>query len=176
VAARIVSIVGRKNAGKTTLTVALAGELARQGHRVMSVKHGHHPMELDRPGTDSWRHLHEGRVERALYVGPDLRVLFERAEDDYDPLPLIRRHLADADVVLVEGYTLAPLPKIEVHRRAANPEPLYDPGAAAASLWIAVVSDDEQLQAECPVLHFRDTMWLQRLAHMAWEHGLELAP
>ena len=47
---RIVSIVGRKNAGKTTLAVALASEYARRGHRIMTIKHGHHPADVDRGG------------------------------------------------------------------------------------------------------------------------------
>ena len=64
-ATRIISIIGRKNAGKTTLTVALAAELARRGRRVMTIKHGHHPADVDRPGSDTWRHFHEGRAERA---------------------------------------------------------------------------------------------------------------
>ena len=38
----IVSIVGKKNSGKTTLTVALAAELKRRGWRVATIKHGHH--------------------------------------------------------------------------------------------------------------------------------------
>ena len=64
----------------------------------MTIKHSHHPADVDRPGTDSWRHFNEGRAERSLIAAPDLRVLFERAPDDYDPvgprapLPGGRRH------------------------------------------------------------------------------------
>ena len=47
---RIISVIGRKNAGKTTLTVALAAELVRRGRRVMTIKHGHQPADVDRPG------------------------------------------------------------------------------------------------------------------------------
>jgi len=57
---RLISIVGRKNAGKTTLTVALAAEFVRRGKRVMTIKHGHHGTSADTEGTDSWRHFHEG--------------------------------------------------------------------------------------------------------------------
>ena len=46
-AARIISIIGRKNAGKTTLVVALASEFTRQGKKVGTIKHGHHPALLD---------------------------------------------------------------------------------------------------------------------------------
>ena len=75
---RILSIIGRKNAGKTTLTVALASELARRGRRVMTIKHTHHTPEVDRTGTDSYRHFQEGRAERTVLVAPDLRVVFDR--------------------------------------------------------------------------------------------------
>ncbi len=171
-ATRIISIIGRKNAGKTTLTVALASELARRGHRVMSMKHADHPAQVDQPGVDSWRHFHEGRAERVLLVSPELRVLFHRAPDEYDPIGLAREYLPGADIVLVEGFKRAPLPKIEVYRRAVSPEPIYDPAAPNAEEWVAIVTDDHGLDADRRVLRFNDTMWLQLLANLAWEHAL----
>ena len=51
-----------------------------------------------------------------LLAAPDLRVLFERAADEYDPVALARRYLADGDIVLAEGFKDAPIPKIEVFR------------------------------------------------------------
>jgi molybdopterin-guanine dinucleotide biosynthesis protein MobB len=175
-ATRIISIVGRKNAGKTTLAVALASELARRNRRVMTIKHGHHLVDVDRPGSDSWRHFHEGRAERVLIAGPDLRVLFERTSDDYDPIALARRYLEDADIVLVEGFKRAPLPKIEVYRPAISPHPLYDPDSAEASRWAAIVTDDPDYDASCMVLRFQDTIWLQLLASLAWDRALVLDP
>ena len=62
----MISIIGKKNAGKTTLLVALASELVRRKHRVMTIKHGTHTAEMDREGKDSWKHWHEGRAERVL--------------------------------------------------------------------------------------------------------------
>lgn len=173
-ATRIISVIGRKNAGKTTLAVALASELVRRGHRVMTIKHGHHPADADRQGSDTWRHFHEGRAERVLIASPELRVLFERSPDDYDPVNLARRYMQGADIVLTEGYKAAPLPKIEVFRRAAAREPLYDAAAPNADQWVAVITDDPNFTAECPVLHFHDTIWLQLLANLAWERSLVL--
>jgi molybdopterin-guanine dinucleotide biosynthesis protein MobB len=167
-ATRIISIIGRKNSGKTTLIVALAAELARRGHRVMTIKRGHHPADLDREGTDSWRHFHEGRAERVLLSTPELRVLFDRTQDNYDPIALTRQYLEGADIALVEGYKQAHIPKIEVHRTVIAPRPLYADPEAERSRWIAIVTDDATLEAECPVLHFQDTMWLQLLANLAW--------
>jgi molybdopterin-guanine dinucleotide biosynthesis protein B len=174
-ATRIISVIGRKNAGKTTLTVALASELARRGHRVMTIKHGHHPADADRHGSDTWRHFHEGRAERVLIASPDLRVLFERTPDSYDPIGLARQYMQGADIVLTEGYKSSALPKIEVFRRAASSTPLYDPAATNASQWVAVVTDDADFRADCAVLRFHDTIWLQLLANLAWDRSLLLA-
>ena len=173
---RILSVIGRKNAGKTTLTVALAAELARRGRRVMTIKHGHHPADVDRQGTDTYRHFHEGRAERTLIAGPAIRVLFERTADDYDPTGLARRYMDGADLVLCEGFKRAPLPKIEVWRRGVGVPPLYDPAAANATEWLALMTDDRDLGIEprCPVLSFNDTNWLQTLANLAWERALVL--
>lgn len=173
---RILSIVGRKGAGKTTLTVALASELARRGRRVMTMKHTHHTADVDRPGTDSWRHFQEGRAERVLLATPGMRVLFERGEDEYDPIALARRHLADADIVLAEGFKDAPIPKIEVFRSSVASSPIYDAGSAEAALWAALVTDDLDFEAPTRVIHFQDTMWLQLLATITLEHARALDP
>jgi molybdopterin-guanine dinucleotide biosynthesis protein MobB len=172
---RIISIVGRKNAGKTTLAVALASELARRKHRVMTIKHGHHPADVDRKGSDTWRHFHEGQAERVLIASPELRVLFERSADDYDPVGLAQRYMEGADIVLVEGFKAAPLPKIEVYRQAAAEKPLYNPRATNAREWVAILTDDPDFEAECSVLHFRDTIWLQLLASLAWDRSLVIS-
>jgi molybdopterin-guanine dinucleotide biosynthesis protein MobB len=174
-ATRIISIVGRKNAGKTTLTVALANELVRRKHRVMTIKHGHHPADVDRPGSDTWRHFHEGQAERVLIASPELRVLFERSPDDYDPIGLARRYMEGADIVIAEGFKAAPLPKIEVFRQAVGDRPLYNPRATNAREWVAILTDDPDFEAECSVLHFSDTIWLQLLASLAWDRALVLA-
>jgi molybdopterin-guanine dinucleotide biosynthesis protein MobB len=173
---RILSIVGHKNAGKTTLLVALAREYKRLGRRVATIKHASHPALVDREGTDTWRHFHEGSTERTLIAAPDMRVLFERAPDDTDPETLARRYMGDVDLVLVEGFKRAPLPKVEVYRKGIGVPPLFDPSQPNAGDWIAIVTDDATLRADCRVLRFMDTMWLSLLAGLAWERAKVLAP
>lgn len=152
----VVSIVGKKNSGKTTLVVALARELRQRGYRIASVKHGHHEFEIDRPGSDSWRHLHEGETEAVLMVGGNRAALVMRLDtEEPDPEALIRRFYADSgyDLVLVEGYKRGPFPKIEVFRRSEHARPVYDANdVTAAPLFLAIVSDDPALTALCPVL------------------------
>ena len=139
----------------------------------MTLKHGHHPADADRVGSDTWRHFHEGGAERTLIAGPEVRVLFERTPDDYDPIGLARRYLDGADIVLAEGFSRAPLPKVEVFRSAVATSPIYADSEDTA-LWKAIVTDDPGFRAECPVLRFQDTMWLQLLANLAWDGALLL--
>ena len=166
---RILSVIGKQNAGKTTLTVALASEFVRKGRRVMTIKQSADPVEMDRVGTDSYLHAHEGKAERTVVVAPGFRVLLDYHPDETDPVTLARRFLQGADLVLVEGFQDAELPKIEVFRREASSTPLYKPSLPNAAEWIAIVTDDDRFEAPCPVLRFRDTMWLHLLANMGWE-------
>lgn len=168
---RIISIVGKPNAGKTTLAVALASEYVRKGRKVMAIKQAGYPAEVDRAGSDSHRLFHEGKAERVILAGPQLRAIFERQPDTHDPIALAKQYLDGAGIVLVEGYALSSLPKIEVFRRAASDTPLFDPRQPNASEWIAIVTDDEKFDAPCPVLRFRDTMWMQLLANLAWDRA-----
>ena len=175
-ATRLMAIVGRHNAGKTTLLVALAAEFARRKQRVMTIKHGTHQPDLDRQGKDTWRHWNEGKAERVLLEAPGERVVFERTKTESDPLTLARRYLDGADMILVEGFTGARLPKIEVYRTVCGPEPLFDANKPEAADWVAMVTDNLTFRAPFPVFRFSDTSWLVTLANLAWDRAKVLTP
>jgi len=150
-----VCIVGRKNSGKTTLTVALAAELGRRGRRVATIKHGHHAFETDEPGRDSWRHFNEGRAEATIMAGTGKIALVMRIDGEPDPERLIAELYAGRgyDIVLIEGWKHGALPKIEVFRRALHDRPIHDAGDAdAAARFLAIVTDDPAIEAGCPVI------------------------
>jgi molybdopterin-guanine dinucleotide biosynthesis protein MobB len=149
-----VCIVGKKNSGKTTLTVALLAELRRRGLRVASIKHGHHAFETDQPGKDSWRHFNDGRAEATLMAGEGKIALVMRMEGDPDPAALVRDFYTGRgyDLVLIEGYKAGPFPKIEVFRRAAHDRPLYAGAGDATESYLAIVTDDASFTAERPVI------------------------
>ena len=140
----------------------------------MTIKHASHPAALDTPGTDTFRHFHEGRAERVLIASPAVRAVIERSMDDTDPVTLARRYLTDADIVLVEGFKAEALPKVEVFRKANSDTPLYDSAASNAGEWVAIVTDDDHFHADTVVLHFRDTMWLQLLSGLVWDKAMEI--
>ena len=127
----IVAIVGNKKSGKTTIAVALIRELVRRGRRVRSVKHGHH-FDVDTPGTDSWRHRHEGGADAVLLAGPEGYAAMGSWPDGVEPdlEPLVRRFLGDAEIVVAEGYRNSSVPKVEILRLRAQPEPAIEPGRA----------------------------------------------
>lgn len=163
---RLVAVVGKKNAGKTTLVVALVRELVRRGHRVMTIKHGMHPFEMDQQGRDTWRHLHEGGAERVVMETPRSRFLIASTAEEAGPRELATAYLGDAHFVVVEGFKKSDLPKIEVYRRAVHAVPLYSPEAPDASQYLAVVTDASDYRAPIPVLRFSDTNWLYRLVDL----------
>jgi molybdopterin-guanine dinucleotide biosynthesis protein B len=163
---RLVSVVGKKNSGKTTLVVALVRELVRRGHRVMTIKHGAHAFEMDQKGRDTWRHMHEGGAERVVMETPGSRILIAKTDAEAGPRELATRFLSDAHFVVVEGFKKSDLPKIEVYRRAVHAAPLYDPAAPEASQYIALVTDATDYRASIPVLRFSDTNWLYRLVDL----------
>ena len=138
----LVSIVGKKKSGKTTLVERLVAELVRRGRRVGTIKHGH-DFDLDTEGTDSWRHRAAGS-ERTVLAGPDgCAVVGSWPESrPAGPRELAARHLNDLELVVVEGFKSEPIPRIEIFRRAAHPEPVFPPGTDGAALLLAVVTDD----------------------------------
>lgn len=146
------SIIGNKKSGKTTLSVSVIAELAARGRRVMSVKHGHH-FRLDTPGTDSWRHRHEGRAERVLLAGPTEFALVGDWGPEGDPSLdlLLTRHLSEAEIVVVEGFRDAPVPKIEIYRAEAQPEPVVPPEQGRDRRVLGVVTDRPDLPWTMPV-------------------------
>lgn len=152
----IVAIVGRKNSGKTTLLVRVAAEFRRRGLRVASVKHGHHEFEIDHPGRDSWRHVHEGGVEAVLLLSSrKVAMVMQTPDGEPDVHEMIGRHFGGRgyDLVLVEGFKYGDLPKVEIHRRETHPTPVYDPAdPAAAELFLGLVTDDPAIAAGCSLI------------------------
>jgi len=63
----LISIVGKSDAGKTTLLEKLVGELKTRGYLIGTIKHDVHGFEIDHEGKDSWRHKHFFAQEGGSY-------------------------------------------------------------------------------------------------------------
>ncbi len=160
----LLSITGKKNSGKTTLVVRLADALTRRGVRVMTIKHGSHTFNMDPVNTDTYRHYHEGQAERVAMISPDKFALVVRWEQPRTPEQIAAEHMADADIVLCEGFKATELPKVEIFRRAAYDAPLYDAALPNASAWRAMVSDGVVDGLPFPLFRLDQDGWLDQLA------------
>lgn len=124
---RVFGITGWKNSGKTTLTEKLIAEFSRRGFRVSTVKHAHHAFDIDKQGTDSFRHRTAGAAEVAVVSGNRWALMHELRDEAEPSLEAILARLAPCDLVLVEGYKREPHSKIETRREAAKDRaPLSD--------------------------------------------------
>jgi molybdopterin-guanine dinucleotide biosynthesis protein B len=112
----IVSIVGKSDAGKTTLIEKLVPELKRRGYRVATIKHDAHQFEIDHPGKDSYRHFHAGADW--TIIGSPAKLALVRRLDRELTLDEIAALITDVDLILTEGYKREARRRIEVSRRA----------------------------------------------------------
>lgn len=122
--APIISIVGKSDAGKTTLIEKLVPELKRRGYRVATIKHDAHQFEIDHPGKDSYRHFHAG-ADWTL-VGSPAKLAVVRRLDRELTLDEIAATISEVDVILTEGYKREARLRIEVSRRAHTTELISD--------------------------------------------------
>ncbi len=172
----LLAIVGKKHAGKTTLTVRLSAELTRRGHRVMTLKHGSHTFNLDPEATDTYRHFHEGNAERVAMSSPDKFAFVMRWEQELAPEEIAARYLADAELVLCEGYKASALPKVEVFRAAVHPSSLWTDGPPNAGTWRAMVSDLSVPEFVGARFDLDTPGWLDALADWVEREYLSPAP
>ncbi len=138
----VIGVVGERDAGKTTLIERLVPALAQRGVTVAVIKHHFHQRELDEEGTDTARAAAAGAV-RTVLAGPG--GVTSRAPSVNDPpLEDALAQTGAVDLVLVEGYSRAPIPKILVRGRSPELEKTPPSGPI-----IAVVSDaaEERNQA-----------------------------
>ncbi len=149
---RVFGIVGWSGSGKTQLVVALLPRLKARGLVVSTMKHAHHPFDLDTPGKDSYRHREAGASE-VLIVGSQRWVLLHELRDEPEPPieDLIRR-MTPVDLLLIEGFKTHPHPKLEVHR-ASEGKPLLFPQDPSI---VAVASDTPLPGLPIPRLDLND--------------------
>ena len=151
----IVSIVGNSNSGKTTLIEKLTAELKSRGYRVATIKHAPQEMTFDEPDKDSWRHLQAGSEATAI-SSQDRIVLIKPVASDITLDEIAQLFGEDYDIILTEGFKQGNAPKIEIHRREANP-PLSDIKKLIA------IATDEPLETKTRQFSLDDTKGLADL-------------
>jgi molybdopterin-guanine dinucleotide biosynthesis adapter protein len=115
-------IAASSNAGKTTLIKQLIPAFAAHQIRVSVIKHAHHTFDIDYPGKDSYSIREAGSVQTLIASGKRWALITEmqgksEAIEDADLTNLLSQlDETYADLILVEGFKQALIPKIEVYR------------------------------------------------------------
>lgn len=147
----VFGIAGWSGSGKTTLIEKLIPAFGVLGRTVSVIKHAHHGFDLDRPGKDSFRHRDAGATQ-VLMLSAQRWVLMHELRGAPEPdLPTQLSLLAPTDVVLIEGFKAAAVPKIEVWRAANAKAPLW-----SENPHVVAVATSDPLTTPLPVLPLDD--------------------
>ena len=107
-------IAGWKNSGKTSLVAGLVTEISSRGLKVSTIKHAHHSFDLDTPNTDSFKHREAGANEVVLVSANRWAIQHELRESKEPDFETMLDKLSPCDLVLVEGYKLENIAKLEI--------------------------------------------------------------
>ena len=148
---RIFGFAGWSGSGKTTLIEQLIPRFVKHGLRVSLIKHAHHTFDVDHAGKDSYRHRQAGAQE-ILVTSSRRWVLMHELRGEAEPA--FEEHVkrvSPCDLLLVECFKHAPIPKLEVWREDTG-EGLLHPNDPH----IVAVASDAKVQTKLPLLDLND--------------------
>lgn len=114
--------------GKTTLLSQVIPLLKAKGLRIALIKHAHHSFDIDHPGKDS--HILRKAGANEVVIASKHRIACVRETPSNQEEPSLKDMLSviqlkNIDLVLVEGFKMADIPKIELHRKRLNKPYLF---------------------------------------------------
>ncbi len=160
---KVFGFAGWSGSGKTTLIEKLIPRFADAGLRVALIKHAHHTFDVDQPGKDSYRHRHAGASEVLVTSSRRWVLMHELRGAAEPPFEEQLKRLSPCEIVIVEGFKHAPIPKLEVWRRETG-EPLLHPNDPH----IVAVASDTKVNTRLPLLDLNDDAAISSfiLAHL----------
>lgn len=126
--------------GKTTLIERLVACFKKKGICLAVIKHDAHDFVMDYPGKDSWRFTEAGADIVVVSSPVKTAVIEQRPRTLEEVIACVQ----NVDLILVEGYKQKNLPRVGICRKAAGKGL-----PCCAADYIAVVTDDEKLVAQC---------------------------
>jgi len=107
---KIISVVGTKDTGKTTLVVKIVKELVNRGFKVGTIKHMHKSFDVE--GRDTWKHKEAGAE---LVIGSaDETFFLINQKLDIENLLTRSECLLNLDYMVIEGLKYSNYAKISV--------------------------------------------------------------
>jgi molybdopterin-guanine dinucleotide biosynthesis protein B len=148
---KVFGFAGWSGSGKTTLIERLIPRFVKRGLGVSLIKHAHHTFDVDQPGKDSYRHRHAGASEILVTSSRRWVLMHELRGAHEPPFEEQLKRMSPCDLLLVEGFKFAPIPKLEVWR-AETGEPLLHPNDPH----IVAVASDAKVETKLPLLDLND--------------------
>jgi molybdopterin-guanine dinucleotide biosynthesis protein B len=148
---KVFGFAGWSGSGKTTLIEQLIPRFVKRGLRVSLIKHAHHTFDVDQPGKDSYRHRHAGASEILVTSSRRWVLMHELRGAHEPPFEEQVKRMSPCNLLLVEGFKFAPIPKLEVWR-AETGEPLLHPNDPH----IVAVASDAKVETKVPLLDLND--------------------
>jgi molybdopterin-guanine dinucleotide biosynthesis protein B len=142
---------GWSGSGKTTLIEKLIPRFVGAGLRVSLIKHAHHNFDIDVPGKDSYRHRHAGASEILVTSSRRWVLMHELRGAQEPPFDEQIKRVSPCDLLLVEGFKFAPIPKLEVWRRETG-EALLHPNDPH----IVALATDAEVKTKLPRIDIND--------------------
>ncbi len=138
----VIGFAAHSGTGKTTLLKNLIPILRNHQLRIGLVKHAHHGFEIDIPGKDSYELRKAGASQ--VIVGSQQRWAHIVETPDQKQKPSLASLITkfdydNLDLILVEGFKLENIPKIEVFRPGLGKERL----STNRTGFIAIATDEE---------------------------------
>ena len=122
--AKIISICGVKNSGKTTLISGLVSLYSSRGYKVAVIKHDGHDFECDVPGTDTKAFSDHGAYGVACF---SKNRMFVHRQGTGETEAQLDAMFPEADLIFIEGLKDSAYDKIEVIRSAISSVPSSNP-------------------------------------------------
>jgi molybdopterin-guanine dinucleotide biosynthesis protein B len=148
---RVFGFAGWSGSGKTTLVERLIPQLRASGLTVSLVKHAHHDFDIDHSGKDSHRHRQAGCQEVLVTSAVRWALMHELRGAHELSIDAALARLSPCDLVLVEGFKRAAIPKLEVYRASVGKSMLHPRDKS-----ILAVATDGPLTAALPVFDLDD--------------------
>ena len=110
----VIGIVGWKDVGKTFFVTEIIKLLVSKGYKVGTIKHAHHDFDIDKPGTDSYKHRKSGSSEVIISSSKRWAKIIENVNKKEKNLNELLKEFNEIDVAIVEGFKKENHPKIEI--------------------------------------------------------------
>lgn len=122
---KVFGFAGWSGSGKTVLIERIIPLLTGRGLEVSLIKRAHHEFEVDVPGKDSYRHRQAGCREVLISSPVRWAHIHELRGEQEQSLQQLVERISPCDLLLIEGFKRAAIPKMEIYRRANAKAPLH---------------------------------------------------